>query len=389
MRRRRERGTTPRTPVGSRRGLGAPGQRAACQTQHALIVLSLLALLGLVALSGVARSVATSERAAPDQDASVAEIVADTPPPTTPSPPGTAPGRYQEAFDGSEDISDPASEGFVPAGHLWGLPATYLAATPSATSCSLLSTPTPTPVSRRTPTPVPPPTPSPGSSARPAPTDTRVPTPGGSPSPTGLVADVGLDPGHSRRDVGATGDGLREFELTLDVAVRARRLLEARRVKVVLSRTDHNPVSAWSASDPTALIQQEQEARIRAVGSVRAYVSIHFNAFPDPRVCGTETYYNADNHGAESRKLAAHLQDGVVRRLSEAGYAPRDRGVKEDLAAGKPYGHFFSLRGSMPSALVEALFLSNPAEAAILSRETIREAIARGIADGVLAYLRS
>ena len=188
-------------------------------------------------------------------------------------------------------------------------------------------------------------------------------------------------------DVGATGGGLREHELTLDVALRARRLLEARDVKVALSRTDANPVSAWSAADPTEQVRREQEARIRAVGRVRAYVSIHLNAFSSASLAGTETYYNAGNQGAESRRLAAALQAGVVRQLSEAGYAPRDRGVREDLTAGKPYGHFFSLRGGAPSALVEALFLSSPTEAALLSKELTREAIARGIADGVVAYL--
>lgn len=202
------------------------------------------------------------------------------------------------------------------------------------------------------------------------------------------MADVGLDPGHSRRDVGAAGGGIKEHELTLDVAQRVRRLLEARDVRVALSRTTDEPVSAWSAGDPTELIRLEQEARIQAVGRARAYVSIHFNSFANPAVAGTETYYNADNHGAESRRLAGGLQAGVVKRLTEAGYRPVDRGVKEDLAAGKPYGHFFSLRGGMPSALVEALFLSNPADVAFLGKDSSREAIARGIADGVLAFLR-
>jgi N-acetylmuramoyl-L-alanine amidase len=188
-------------------------------------------------------------------------------------------------------------------------------------------------------------------------------------------------------DVGAAGGGLREFELTLDVAQRVRRLLEAQGVKVALSRTGNDPVSAWTATDSTEQTRQEQEARIRAVGRVRVYVSIHFNAFSSPSLAGTETYYNSENAGTSSRRLAGGLQAGVVRRLTEAGYSPPDRGVKEDLAAGKPYGHFFSLRGGMPSALVESLFLSNPNEAALLAKDATREAIARGIADGVLAYL--
>src|SRR5688500_3024664 len=40
-------------------------------------------------------------------------------------------------------------------------------------------------------------------------------------------ADVGLDPGHSRADVGASGAGVGEYEHTLDVAFRLVPLLEA------------------------------------------------------------------------------------------------------------------------------------------------------------------
>lgn len=214
------------------------------------------------------------------------------------------------------------------------------------------------------------------------------PAPAASAAPNDFTADVGLDPGHSKADVGAAGGGLKEHELTLDVAHRVRRLLEARGMRVALSRSGANPVSGWSAADVTERTKEEQLARIRAVGRVRAYVSVHFNSFGDPSLSGTETYYNGANRGAESKRLAAGLQAGVVRRLTEAGYTPRDRGVKEDLTAGKPYGHFFSLRGGMPSALVECLFLSNPAEAALLAREPTREAIAQGIADGVLAFLK-
>jgi N-acetylmuramoyl-L-alanine amidase len=197
---------------------------------------------------------------------------------------------------------------------------------------------------------------------------------------------VGLDPGHHRLDVGAAGGGLREYEVTLDIAGRVRGTLEAAGLRVVLSRTDNNPVSTWSAADSTEIVRQEQLARVRAVGNARVFVSIHLNSFTDPSLAGTETYYNGENYGADSRRLAQGLQSGVTRRLAAASYSPPNRGVKEDLSAGKPYGHFFSLRGPMPSALVEALFLSNPRESALLSQGSTRDAIARGIADGILGY---
>ena len=71
---------------------------------------------------------------------------------------------------------------------------------------------------------------------------------------------------------------------------------------------------------------------------------------------------------------------------AEVGYSSLDRGAKSDLAAGKPYGHFFSLRGPEPSALVESLFLSNPTEAALLHDDATLDALADGCTQGVLEY---
>jgi N-acetylmuramoyl-L-alanine amidase len=106
---------------------------------------------------------------------------------------------------------------------------------------------------------------------------------------------------------------------------------------------------------------------------------------------GTETYFNperAPDAMSFDYALAASLQQHVVDALAdELGYVSLDRGVKSDLAAGKPYGHFFSLRGPVPSALVENLFLSNATEAALLRDDATLDALADGCAQGVLEYL--
>jgi N-acetylmuramoyl-L-alanine amidase len=198
-------------------------------------------------------------------------------------------------------------------------------------------------------------------------------------------ADVGLDPGHSRVDVGASGSGIGEYQHTLDIAQRIKPMLEQAGLTVNLSRADHEPLTAMSLRDVTERTRIEQAARIAAAGNVRIYVSIHFNGGPTS-LRGTETYYNGENAGPESRRLADALQRSVVAELQEYGYATADRGVKEDLTAGKPYGHFFSLRGGMPSVLVEGLFLSNPTEGGLLLQDDARQAIARGYVGGIVAY---
>ena len=200
--------------------------------------------------------------------------------------------------------------------------------------------------------------------------------------------DVALDPGHSRADVGASGGGLREFEVSLDLAERVRERLEAAGLSVRLTREDNLPLTALTRPGVPAEIQAEQQARIQAGGPARIYVSLHLNGGP-VSLRGTETYYNPDREtGASDWALADAIQRHVVQSLGEqAGYATLDRGVKNDLLAGKPYGHFFSLRGPEPSALLEALFLSNPTEAALLRGDDTRDAIADGVTQGILEYL--
>jgi N-acetylmuramoyl-L-alanine amidase len=201
-------------------------------------------------------------------------------------------------------------------------------------------------------------------------------------------ADVGLDPGHSYVDVGASGGGLREFELTLDIAQRIREHLEQLGVSVKMTRTDANPLSAMNHPDSTERVRIEQEARTRSVGRVRAYVSVHFNGHNSSALRGTETYYNPEGATPEeSFRLGAALHRGVVDALWEGGYPTVDRGLKSDLAAGKPYGHFFNLRGSAPSVLVEGLFLSSPGEAAALQSSQVRDALSWGYVRGILEFL--
>src|SRR5512133_809044 len=113
------------------------------------------------------------------------------------------------------------------------------------------------------------------------------------------TVDVGLDPGHSRFDVGAVGGGFGEYELTMDIASRVRGLLEEQGLTVAVSREDDSPLTDFSSPDPTDAVRLEQEARIAAVGNARLYVSIHLNGYPDPRVRGLEVYFNGDNRGDE------------------------------------------------------------------------------------------
>jgi len=201
--------------------------------------------------------------------------------------------------------------------------------------------------------------------------------------------DVALDPGHSTADVGASGGGLHEYQLTLDLAERVKARLQAAHLTVRMTREDDRPLTPLANPGATDDIAAEQAARIAAGGPARIFISLHFNGGPTS-LHGTETYFNparADDTGDTDQVLATALQHNVIDALqSEVGYASLDRGVKSDLTAGKPYGHFFSLQGPEPSALVENLFLSNPTEAALLHDGATLDALADGCTQGVLEY---
>ena len=111
------------------------------------------------------------------------------------------------------------------------------------------------------------------------------------------------------------------------------------------------------------------------------------NGIDNPAVRGTETFYNADNFGQESRRLAEAIQRHMVAEIQNLGYQTPDRGANSDLKAGKPYGHFFMLRGPMPSVCGEPLFLTNPTEGRMMLQEETRQAVAFGYAGGIVEYL--
>jgi len=102
------------------------------------------------------------------------------------------------------------------------------------------------------------------------------------PSPTpGRFAVVVLDPGHGGQDSGAMCGGVLEKDLTLDVAHRVDRLLEAEGIATVMTRLGDAYVSL-----------AERAAFANRVSDC-IFISIHFNEDNRPVSTGVETYYAA------------------------------------------------------------------------------------------------
>jgi N-acetylmuramoyl-L-alanine amidase len=194
-----------------------------------------------------------------------------------------------------------------------------------------------------------------------------------------------LDPGHGGRDGGTVAGGALEKALNLDTAERVARHLEAGGVRVMFTRDD----------DRT--LELSERARLSNRTPAALFVSIHQNAVAGGRSAnGVETYYSHPKPSSVLRPQRSlfEVRNGesfIDRRGEEFARSVQsavcdatganDRGIKNKNLAVTRWV-------SCPAILVECGFLSNPAESKKLQSESYRETISRGIADGVLAFLK-
>ncbi len=189
----------------------------------------------------------------------------------------------------------------------------------------------------------------------------RAPRANGAPLTGRLIV---VDPGHPPG--GATGPtGLREAEANLAVSLRLKALLEAAGARVVLTRTTDVPV--------------ELGARVRLADSLNAdlLVSIHNNALPDGvnpfTNNGTSVYYNLPR----SLPLARAIERALVAR-----FGVRDLGVgRADLALTRATWQ--------PAVLCEGLYMILPEQEAALRSPVGQDLYARGVLDGIVAFMKS
>ena len=233
------------------------------------------------------------------------------------------------------------------------------------------------------------------------------------PARSGSGQTVFIDPGHGGLDPGVVGGTdahqLLEKDATLAVASQLSDLLRGAGYRVVMARTLDSTVVKLAPSDSilgslTATAEHRdlvtRAACANAAGAT-VLLSIHFDAFSDPTVGGTETFYDsARTFAPANRRLATDLQSALVGAL-----ATPDRGVWTDdqLAAptltssGSTYGHLIELGpmsagwvdepSQMAGALVEPLFLTNPAEARMATDPAGQQVIAAALEAGLVKFL--
>lgn len=178
---------------------------------------------------------------------------------------------------------------------------------------------------------------------------------------------IAIDPGHGGSDPGAVGPaGTREKEHTLAISLCLSESMQAAGHKVVLTRDSDRDVAG---ADVPAVVELQARVDMANRAAADVFISVHINASVNPAAQGTETWYYQDGQA-----LARQIQTEI------AGLGLTDRGIKQ---AG-----FYVLRHTnMPAALVEAAFISNHAEEALLSTDAFRRRAAAAVAAGIETWL--
>jgi len=181
---------------------------------------------------------------------------------------------------------------------------------------------------------------------------------------------IAIDAGHGGSDPGAIGPtGLREKDVTLDLALRLQKILTAHGAKVVMTRTNDSFVDLY------------ERTAIAGRNGAEVFLSIHINANPNRDKNGTSTYYRRDTgdlapgvNQADNRRLASLVQSELLRTLSR-----RSLGVLQS--------NFVVLRTSpVPAALAEVAFVSNYEEEQMLRQDTVRQKVAESLAQSLNNY---
>jgi N-acetylmuramoyl-L-alanine amidase len=176
---------------------------------------------------------------------------------------------------------------------------------------------------------------------------------------------ISIDAGHGGTDDGASGHGLLEKEINLNIALKVRNKLEQAGVKVVMPRTTD------------VFVDLDKRVEFSVQKNADTFLSIHTNSFGSSAAHGTETYYytSALNERAEASKQLATF---VNNRLYKA-WGTMNRGVKVE-------AYRVIAKNPLPAALVELGFISNSDDAYKLGSSQYREIAAEAITQGILDY---
>lgn len=175
---------------------------------------------------------------------------------------------------------------------------------------------------------------------------------------------VFISAGHGSSDSGAVGNGFKEKDLNLSIALACGEYLKSRGVEVQMSRVkDEND-------------DLNQEARESNAFSPDLAVSIHNNAGGGD---GVEAWYSI--FGGLGKTCAENILAEVVKIGQNSRGAKTKKG-----SSGKDY-YGFIRQAKAPAVIVECAFIDNATDIQIINTESKRIAMGEAIAKGILKTL--
>lgn len=196
---------------------------------------------------------------------------------------------------------------------------------------------------------------------------------------------VVLDPGHGGKDIGAKSPRkVYEKLLVMDVAKRVRNLLQARGLTVRLTRDGDQTLSLsertkraarWNADLFISLHADSATKTAEGAGTFILSLPNGYSTHGYGKGKPPATKHPGNRFDSANAALGFRIQQNLIKATRQ-----KDRGVKR--------ARFQVLREApCPAALVEMAFITNPKEEALVIQASHRAKIARGIADGIAAYL--
>ncbi|MGZ4808332.1 MAG: N-acetylmuramoyl-L-alanine amidase, partial [Thermoanaerobaculia bacterium] len=216
------------------------------------------------------------------------------------------------------------------------------------------------------------------------------------------IRTIVIDPGHGGKEVGAIGpNGLMEKDATLAVARKLAAAIQSRlNTRVILTRDDDSVVSL----DQRTGIANQYKADL--------FLSVHMNAAVVKGAHGSETYFLSLEASDELAKKAAEVENAASRSavaatsdlkfilwdlaqqeyLNESSRFAQD--VQEEMNKatgvqnrGVKQAPFKVLVGAtMPAALVEVAFITNPDEESKLKNEEFQNMVVDALTRAIQRY---
>ncbi len=217
-------------------------------------------------------------------------------------------------------------------------------------------------------------------------TPTVSPGPGGGPRKV-----VVIDAGHGGANLGAQGQALYEKQVTLAVAQRLGRILDAQGYRVVMTRKDDRYLTL------------RERVRRGNAASPAVFLSLHANASPDHSQRGVEAFVlDPSVAEVEARRLSRRAGGPVAALLSDVRSSLL---LRESMRLGELVeDSLVSLRGSVdrgvrqgdydvlagvnaPAILVEMGFIDHVIEGPLLAEPAVQDNLAAAIAEGIGRYM--